>query len=50
MAALDAGVRCARSRSPFDTPTHARPPIYDGQRQNFDRHAAYVVVAFIAGG
>jgi site-specific recombinase XerD len=24
--------------------------IYDRRRQNFDRHAAYVVVAFIAGG
>jgi hypothetical protein len=24
--------------------------IYDRRRQNFDRHAAYVVVAFAAGG
>jgi hypothetical protein len=24
--------------------------IYDRRRQNFDRHAAYVVVAFVAGG
>jgi hypothetical protein len=23
--------------------------IYDRRRQNFDRHAAYVVVAFVAG-
>ena len=24
--------------------------IYDRRRQNFDRHAAYVVVAFVASG
>jgi hypothetical protein len=24
--------------------------IYDRRRQNFDRHAAYVVVAFLTGG
>jgi len=24
--------------------------IYDRRRQNVDRHAAYVVVAFLAGG
>jgi hypothetical protein len=24
--------------------------IYDRRRENFDRHAAYVVVAFVAGG
>jgi hypothetical protein len=24
--------------------------IYDRRRQNFDRRAAYVVVAFVAGG
>ena len=47
-AALDAGVPCETSRP--------RPPlgpittIYDRRRQNFDRHAAYVVVAFVAGG
>jgi hypothetical protein len=32
---------------------HADPrttAIYDRPRQNFDRHAAYVVVAFVAGG
>jgi hypothetical protein len=31
---------------------HADPrttTIYDRRRENFDRHAAYVVVAFIAG-
>lgn len=32
---------------------HADPrttTIYDRRRQNFDRYAAYVVVAFVAGG
>jgi integrase len=32
---------------------HADPrttTIYDRRRENFDRHAAYVVVAFVAGG
>jgi len=32
---------------------HADPrttTIYDRRRQNLDRHAAYVVVAFVAGG
>jgi hypothetical protein len=45
------GCRFATFRSPPGTPTHGRPPsIYDRRRQNFDRHAAYVVVAFVAGG
>ena len=51
MAALDAGVPLhAMYRSP---PVHADPrttTIYDRRRENFDRHAAYVVVAFVAGG
>jgi hypothetical protein len=38
----------------FNSPRrHADPrttTIYDGRRQNFDRHAAYVVVAFVASG
>jgi integrase/recombinase XerD len=38
MAALDAGVPLRDVQ------------IYDRRRQNFDRHAAYVVVAFVAGG
>ncbi len=32
---------------------HADPrttTVYDHRRQSFDRHAAYVVVAFVAGG
>jgi integrase len=48
MAALDAGVPlrdvqlAARHADPRTT------TIYDHRRQNFDRHAAYVVVAFVA--
>jgi integrase/recombinase XerD len=50
MAALDAGVPL---RDVQIAARHADPPtttIYDRLRQNFDRHAAYVVVAFVAGG
>lgn len=49
MAALDAGVPlrdvqlAARHADPRTT------TIYDRRRVNFDRHAAYVVVAFVAG-
>jgi hypothetical protein len=37
--------------SPEITARHADPrttTIYDQRRENFDRHAAYVVVAFVA--
>ena len=50
MAALDAGAPlrdvhlAARQADPRTT------TIYDRRRQNFDRRAAYVVVAFVAGG
>ena len=50
MAALDTGVPlrdvqlAARHEDPRTT------TIYDRGRANFDRHAAYVVVAFVAGG
>jgi integrase/recombinase XerD len=50
MAALDAG---APLRNVQIAARHADPrttTIYDRRRQNFDRHAAYVVVAFIASG
>jgi integrase/recombinase XerD len=50
MAALDAGVPL---RDVQIAARHADPrttTIYDRRRQNFDRHAAYVVVAFAAGG
>jgi hypothetical protein len=47
VAALDAGVL---PRDVQIAARHADPrttTIYDRRRQNFDRHAAYVVVAFI---
>lgn len=50
MAALDAGVPL---RDVQIAARHADPrttTIYDRRRQNFDSHAAYVVVAFVAGG
>lgn len=50
MAALDAGVPL---RDVQIAARHADPrttTIYDRRRKNFDRHAAYVVAAFVAGG
>ena len=50
MAALDTGVPL---RDVQTAARHADPrttTIYDRRRQNFDRHAAYVVVAYVAGG
>jgi integrase/recombinase XerD len=50
MAALDAGVPL---RDVQIAARHADPrttTIYDRRRENFDRHAAYVVVAYVAGG
>jgi site-specific recombinase XerD len=50
MAALDAGVPL---RDVQTAARHADPrttTIYDHRRQDFDRHAAYAVVAFVAGG
>jgi integrase/recombinase XerD len=50
MAALDAG---GPLRDVHLAARHADPrttTIFDRRRQNFDRHAAYVVVAFVAGG
>jgi integrase len=50
MAPLDAGVPrrdvqlAARHADPRTT------TIYDRRRENFDRHDAYIVVAFVAGG
>jgi integrase len=50
MAALDAGVPvrevqlAARHADPRTT------TVYDHRRQNFDKHPAYVVVAFVTGG
>ena len=50
MAALDAGVPL---RDVQIASRHADPrttTVYDRRRENFDRHAAYVVVAYVAGG
>ena len=50
MAALEAGVPL---RDVQIAARHADPRttvVYDHRRQNFDKHAAYVVVAFVAGG
>jgi len=50
MVALEAGVPL---RDVQIAARHADPrttTIYDRRRQTFDRHAAYVVVAFVAGG
>ena len=47
---LDAGVPL---RDVQIAARHADPritTIYDRRRENFDRHAAYVVVAYVAGG
>ena len=50
MCALDAGVPL---REVQIAARHADPrttTVYDHRRQNFDKHAAFVVVAFVAGG
>jgi len=50
MCALDAGVPL---REVQIAARHADPrttTVYDHRRQSFERHAAYVVVAFVAGG
>jgi site-specific recombinase XerD len=50
MAALDAGVPL---RDVQIAARHADPrttTIYDRRRQNYDRHAAYAVVAFVTSG
>ena len=48
MAALDAGVplRDVQLAARYEDPRTTT--IYDRRRANFDRHAAYVVVAFVA--
>jgi hypothetical protein len=44
--------RCSAPRRPARRPPRGprTTTIYDRRRANFDRHAAYVVVAFVAGG
>ena len=50
MAALDAGVplREVQIAAPHADPRTTT--VYDRRRQDFHKHAAYVVVAFVAGG
>jgi integrase/recombinase XerD len=50
MCPLDAGVplRAVQIAARHDDPRTTT--VYDPRRQNFDKHAAYVVVAFVAGG
>jgi len=50
MAALDAGVPLRDVQIAARHADSRTTTIYDRRRQNFDRHAAYVVVAFVAGG
>jgi len=48
-AALDAGVRYATCKKPPATPTPEPPCANDRARVSLDRHATYIVSAFIAG-
>jgi integrase len=48
-AAFDAGCRCGMYRSPPATPTRGLTTRYDRARHNLDRHASYIVTAFVAG-
>jgi integrase len=50
MAALDAGVPLRDVQLAARHADQRTTTIYDRRRENFDRHAAYVVVAFVAGG
>jgi integrase/recombinase XerD len=50
MVALDAGVPLRDVQIAARHADTRTTTIYDRRRQNFDRHAAYVVVAFVAGG
>jgi integrase len=44
------GWTCAMYRSPPDTPTRAPTMRYDRARKNLDRHANYILAAFMASG
>jgi Phage integrase family/Hexapeptide repeat of succinyl-transferase len=50
MAALDAGLPLRDVQIVARHADARTTTIYDWRRQTFDRHAAYVVVAFVAGG
>jgi hypothetical protein len=49
-AALDAGVPLREVQIAARHADPRTPTVYDRRRQDFDKHAAYVVVAFVAGG
>jgi hypothetical protein len=49
LAALDVGVPLRDVQVAARHADPRTPLIYDRRRENFDRHAAYVVVAFVAG-
>jgi integrase len=50
MAALDAGVPLREVQLAARHADRRTTTVYDHRRQNFDRHAAYVVAAFVTGG
>jgi hypothetical protein len=50
MAALDAGVPLRDVQLAARHADARTITIYDRRRQKLDRHAAFVVVAFVAGG
>jgi integrase/recombinase XerD len=50
MAAFDAGVPLRDVQIAARHADRRTTTVYDRRRQNFDRHAAYVVVAFVTGG
>ena len=50
MAALDAGVPLRDVRPAARDADSLITTIHDRRRQNFDRHAAYAVVAFVTSG
>ena len=50
MAALDASVPLRDVQLAARHADPATTTVYDRRRQNFDRHAAYVIVAYVTGG
>jgi hypothetical protein len=50
MAALDAGVPLRDVQLAARHADRRATPVHDRRRANFDRHAAYVVVAFVTSG
>jgi hypothetical protein len=50
MAVLDSGVPLREVQVAARHPDTRTTTVHDRRRQDFDRHAAYVVGAFVAGG